>query len=74
MIIAVRALLSRLRPSSEDDGEDSETTRVWDFIPAWQYDGWQSPTGGHTVDEQEGALREMRERAEGLDEAERDGR
>ncbi|WP_254839922.1 hypothetical protein [Natronomonas marina] len=57
-------LLSRLWPFG---GDDDENTRVWDFIPAWQYDGWQSHTGGHTVDEQEKALADIQERAEAIE-------
>ena len=76
----VRGLLARLWPFATDDGADAvEDTdgdpkddgevRTWDFVPGWQYDGWQVETGGLTVDEQESALSEVRAQAEAVEEA-----
>ena len=82
----LRALLARLWPSLPDDPEDDlaeldesdldvdeggdDKVRTWDFIPSWQYDGWQAHTGGHTVDEQERALAEIQAKAEAIEAAE----
>ncbi|QLD88896.1 hypothetical protein HWV07_07570 [Natronomonas salina] len=73
--------LSRLWPFATDDGgpdavddadgdtEDDGQVRTWDFVPAWQYGGWQVETGGLTVDEQESALSDVKSQAEAVEEA-----
>ena len=40
---------------------------VWDAIPSWQYTGRHVESGGLTRDEQERALRDVREQAEQRD-------
>ena len=81
----VRALLARLWPFSgadpEDDRadldeddleapeEDDDQVRTWNFIPSWQYDGWQVQNGGHAVAEQEQALAEIQAQAEAIEAA-----
>ena len=73
----VRALLARLWPFSTADSEeerdapeeDDEQVRTWDFIPEWQYTGWQADTGGLAVDDQEEAIADVQEQAEAIEEA-----
>lgn len=64
----------RSGPPDEGDpdapDEDDEQIRTWDFIPDWQYDGWQVQNGGLSVAEQERALAETRAKAEAIEAAE----
>ena len=53
-----------------DTPEDDERIRTWDFVPDWQYDGWQVQNGGLSVAEQERALAEIRSKAEAIGAAE----
>lgn len=82
----IRGLLARLWPFATDDGgadavedadgdpENDGRIRTWDFIPSWQYDGWQAETGGLSVDEQESALSEVQAQAEAIEETADDER
>ena len=60
VFLLVTAVVYRKRrePPRDRDGRS-----IWDAIPNWQYTGRHVEAGGITVDEQEGALEEIREQA-----------
>ncbi|SDM84306.1 hypothetical protein SAMN04487949_2774 [Halogranum gelatinilyticum] len=69
-LLVATAVVARHRDGdSEDDTDDGDS--VWDLIPDWQYDGRHVESGGLSRGEQEKALREMQERAEGSGQQER---
>ena len=60
LALALVAAVVARRRWSETDASGS----VWEFVPSWQYGGRHVESGGLTRDEQEQALREIREQAE----------
>jgi hypothetical protein len=58
-LVAAGVLYRRSRREGDSGGES-----VWDVIPGWQYEGRHVESGGLARNEQEQALREIRERAE----------
>jgi hypothetical protein len=57
VVAFVVAALARRRDQTDASGS------VWEFVPSWQYGGRHVESGGLTRDEQEQALREVREQA-----------
>ncbi|QLG49914.1 hypothetical protein [Natrinema halophilum] len=65
LAIAV-ATLRQGSPPAGDGGEDDTNSSVWNAIPSEQYDGRHAESGGLTRDEQERALEDIRQQADGL--------
>jgi hypothetical protein len=62
LIVAVFALVLNSVQSSEE-----QSGSTWDLIPRWQYEGRHVEMGGATRTEQERAIQEIQEEAEGQD-------
>lgn len=64
----MRRLLARLWPFGRSDSEDDgDGGSVWDAIPAWQYEGRLSESGGIARGEQERAIAGIQRRADAIE-------
>ncbi|WP_126663911.1 hypothetical protein [Haloterrigena salifodinae] len=70
-LLAAALAWRRAATAGETAADDEEVRDVWNTIPSWQYDGRHAESGGLTRGEQESALREIQQRADDLEERER---
>ncbi|ELZ22889.1 hypothetical protein C477_03704 [Haloterrigena salina JCM 13891] len=71
VLLAVALAWRRAATAGETAADDEEIRDVWNAIPPWQYDGRHAESGGLTRGEQESTLREIQQRADDLEERER---